>query len=271
MAERRRDSGMNEDREVEDRQHLRSPVVYEIVRREAEVELSRPAVSLWWSGVAAGIALSASLLGEAILRHYLPDAAWRPVAESVGYCFGFLIVILGRLQLFTEQTVTAVLPLLADLSARNFGRTARLWSIVLTANLVGAFLTACITVYVGTAPPEYVAAMLELSREFAGLTPLQAFTYGIPAGFFVAAIVWMMPSAEGAEFWVIVVVTYLIALGGFAHIVVGSAEVFLLQVSGELGVVEGFAGLILPCLVGNIVGGTGLFAMLAYAQVHEEL
>ncbi|HEX7060846.1 MAG TPA: formate/nitrite transporter family protein [Woeseiaceae bacterium] len=262
---------MDENQEVEERQRLRSPLVYEIVRREAEVELARPAVSLWWSGVAAGIALSASLLAEGLLHRYLPDAAWRPAAESFGYCFGFLVVILGRLQLFTEQTVTAVLPVLADFCTHTLLRTARLWSIVLVANFVGTLLTAIITVHIGTTSAENLVAMLEVAREFAELTPVQAVAYGIPAGFFIAAIVWMVPSAEGAAFWVIVVVTYLIALGGFAHVVVGSAEVFLLQVAGELGVAQGLFGLILPSLVGNILGGTGLFAMLAYAQVQEEL
>lgn len=262
---------MDENEEAEERQHLRSPVVYEIVRREAEVELSRPISSLWWSGVAAGIALSASLLGEGLLHFYLPDVAWRPVVASFGYCIGFLIVILGRLQLFTEQTVTAVLPLLKNFNLYNLRRTARLWSVVLVANLTGTFVTAAITIFAGTAHPDYLPALLEVAGGIAEFTPGKAVIYGIPAGFFVAALVWMMPSAEGSEFWVIVVVTWLIGLGGFAHVIVGSSEVFFLVLSGQLGVFDGFFGLILPSLVGNILGGTGLFALLAYGQVQEEL
>ena len=99
----------------------------------------------------------------------------------------------------------------------------------------------------------------------------EALIYGIPAGFFIAAIVWMLPSVEGAELFVIIIVTWLIAVGGFAHVVVGSSEVFMLQFSGELGLLEGFSRLILPSLAGNIIGGTGLFAMLAYGQVRAEL
>lgn len=262
---------MTEDEEVEEHKHLRSPVVYEIVAREAEVELSRPSWSLWWSGVAAGIALSASLLAEGLLHYYLPDAHWRPALESFGYCVGFLIVILGRLQLFTEQTVTAVLPLLRQFNLRNLTRTARLWGIVLAANLTGTFVTAVITAFAGTVHPEHLPALLEVSREFAAFTPTEAIVFGIPAGFFIAALVWMMPSAEGAEFWAIIIVTYLIALGGFAHVIVGSAEVFMLVVTGELGLLDGLFGLVLPSLAGNILGGTGLFAILAYIQVQEEL
>jgi formate/nitrite transporter FocA (FNT family) len=262
---------MNENEEAEERQRLRSPLVYEIVRREAEVELERPLRSLWWSGVAAGIALSSSLLAEGLLHHYLPDAHWKPVVESFGYSVGFLIVMLARLQLFTEQTVTAVIPLLADFSRKNLLRTGRLWAVVLTANLAGTAVTAAVTILLGTIRPEHLPALLEVSREFAELDAGQALIYGIPAGFFIAAIVWMLPSVEGAEPFVITIVTWLIAVGGFAHVVVGSSEVFMLQFSGELGLVEGFSRLILPSLAGNIIGGTGLFAMLAYGQVRAEL
>jgi formate/nitrite transporter FocA (FNT family) len=65
--------------------------------------------------------------------------------------------------------------------------------------------------------------------------------------------------------------TYLIAIGGFAHVIVGSAEAFLLLLDGQVGVLPVFAGYLLPALVGNIIGGTALFSLLAYAQVREEI
>ena len=88
---------MNENEAAEDRQRLRSPLVYEIVRREAEVELERPLRSLWWSGVAAGIALSSPLLAESLLHHHLPDAHWKPAAESfIGGTGLFAMLATGR-------------------------------------------------------------------------------------------------------------------------------------------------------------------------------
>jgi len=80
-----------------------------------------------------------------------------------------------------------------------------------------------------------------------------------------------MPNAEYAGFWVIVIVTYIIALGGFTHVVAGSNEVFLLILNGDITVQTGVVGLLLPTLIGNIIGGTGLFAMLAHRQVREEI
>lgn len=262
---------MSKKEQLKSHERLRSPIIYEVVRREGEVELNRPVVSLWWSGIAAGIAMYSSLLAEGLLHHHLPDAPWRPLVENFGYSVGFLIVILGRLQLFTEQTVTAVLPVLKEFSVDNLWRIARLWATVLVANLVGTLVTATITIFLGTVHPEHLPALLEVAREYALLSPIEALIYGIPAGFFVAAIVWMLPSSEGMEVWVIIMLTYLIALGGFAHVIVGAAEVFTLQMAGELGAAAGVFGLILPSLGGNIIGGTVLFALLAYGQVQEEL
>ena len=78
-----------------------------------------------------------------------------------------------------------------------------------------------------------------------------------------------MPSS--AQFQVIVVMTYLISVGGFAHIIAGSVEMFLLLVHGDIGIAALLGGFILPVLLGNIVGGTALFALICYAQVAKEV
>src|ERR1700749_2183858 len=118
------------DRDIEDVEELsspRTPVIYEIVRRQGEEEMARPIVSLWWSGVAAGLSISFSLLAQAILQTRLPDASWRPVVADFGYSVGFVMVVMSRQQLFTETTVTAVLPIMADTSLRNVVLLARMW------------------------------------------------------------------------------------------------------------------------------------------------
>ncbi len=271
MADKKKKLSREDREDAEEHLRLRAPVVYEIIRREGEEEMARPLASLWWSGIAAGLGITASLLAEGLLHHYLPDTPYRPVLENFGYCVGFVLVIIGRLQLFTENTITVVLPLFAKFNLNRLWIAARLWVVVFLANMVGTLVTALVTVYAGTVHPEHMPALLEVSYHFADNSPLEALVYGIPAGFFIASIVWMLPSAEGSEFWIIVAFTYLIALGDFTHVVAGSAEVFLLQVNGDLGVAEGIFGLILPTFIGNIIGGTGLFALLAYGQVHEEI
>lgn len=258
-------------KDVEERLRLRVPVVYEIIREEGEEELARPPVSLWWSGIVAGLGISMSVVAEGLLRQSLPDTTWGSLFANFGYCAGFLIVVLGRFQLFTENTITAVLPLLAERSWRSFLLTVRLWMVVLAANLLGTFTFALAVIYVAIFPAEQTEAFLLVSRHFMEKSALEMLLHGIPAGFLIAAMVWMIPSAKGAEFWVVTFMTYLIALGGLSHVVAGSAEAFLLLVSGETGVWQTFGSFLLPAFVGNVIGGTVLFTLLAYAQVKEEL
>jgi len=267
-------SGLTEtEREdVEDRAPPRSPVLYEVVRREGEEELRRPDVSLFWSGVAGGVTIMASVIAEGALHHKLPaDAAWREAVADIGYSLGFLMVILGRMQLFTEQTIVTVLPVVAEPSWRRLGRAARLWTIVFLGNMIGACAAAVMNIFGHLQSPELLAAMLEVSGTLLHKPPADLLLQGIPAGFLIASVAWIRAGVTGGDFWIVLTLTYAIALGGFTHVVAGAAEAFLLLFDGQIGIGHAVAGIILPALIGNIIGGTGLFALLAYAQVREEL
>jgi formate-nitrite transporter family protein len=110
-----------ERQDVEELSAPRSPVIYEVVRQQGEDELRRPDGSLFWSGIAAGLTIMASVIAQGALRQKLPDAPWREAVSSLGYSVGFLMVILGRMQLFTEQTIVTVLPVMADLAGPDCG------------------------------------------------------------------------------------------------------------------------------------------------------
>ena len=97
------------------------------------------------------------------------------------------------------------------------------------------------------------------------------FFRGVSSGFLIAAMVWLIPSAEGAQFLVVTMMTYLIAIGDFTHVVAGSVEAFMLLVDGQLGLGHLLVDFLVPVLAGNIVGGTVLFAVLSYAQVMKEV
>jgi formate/nitrite transporter FocA (FNT family) len=256
--------------EAEDLQRLSAVTVFETIRLEGDEELNRPVISLWWSGVTAGLALSTSVLAEAILYRALAGSPAREAIAALGYALGFVIVILSRLQLFTENTLSVVLPVLSKPSTGNLWRSGRLWAVVFVANLVGTFVTAFISLKLGTTSPENTAAMLDVSRKVLEQAGWIGLVHAIPAGFFIAAIVWMLPSSKGFEIFTIVAFAWLIAAGDFSHVVVGSAEVFLLVIHGELGLWTGLTTILLPALVGNVIGGTGLFAFLAYGQTEAE-
>jgi formate-nitrite transporter family protein len=267
------DNGIT-DQEIEDvesRSSPRAPVIYEIVRRMGDEEMARPLMSLWWSGIAAGMSISFSLLAQAILQHHLPDAPWRPLISNFGYCVGFIMAVLSRQQLFTENTVTAVLPLAAEPGFFNFWKLGRMWGIVLLANFAGTLLAAAFCTFTPVLPTELYDTMLALSRLLLGHGWWFMFFSAITAGFLMAAMVWMLPMAEMAQFHVITLMTYLIAVGGFMHIVAGSMEAFLLVLHGDASIGWMLGSFVAPVLAGNIVGGTALFALISYAQVMQEL
>ena len=260
-----------EVKDVEDLSTPRTPVIYEVVRRLGDEEMERPATSLWWSGVAAGLSISFSLLAQAILQRALPDTPWRPLVSGFGYCVGFLMVVLGRQQLFTESTITVVLPVLKNFSFEAAWRMLRLWLIVLVANFAGTLFAAAFCRYTPVLPDELKEAMLSISR---GLLPIgwwEMSFRGVSSGFLIAAMVWMIPAAESAKFWVITLMTWLIAIGNFTHIVAGSMEANLLVLSGDWAWWQMLWQFFVPVLIGNMIGGTALFALISYAQVMEEI
>jgi formate/nitrite transporter FocA (FNT family) len=260
-----------EAEDVEERATPRTPVIYEVVRRMGEEEMARPAVSLWWSGVAAGLSISFSLLAQAILEMHLPDAPWRLLVSSLGYSVGFIMVVLARQQLFTENTITVVLPVLAELTIRNVLRLCQMWAIVLVANIAGTLAAAVLCTYTPVLAPELRDAMLAVSGHLLNHGWLEMAFRGVSAGFLIAAMVWLIPSSEGAQFHVITLMTYLIAAGGFMHIVAGSVEAFMLVLNGDLAWWAMVTQFFIPVLIGNVVGGTALFALISYAQVMQEI
>ncbi len=261
-----------EEKQVDDHESVSSSVIFEAIRRQGEHELSRPFSALWWSGVAAGLAISTSVLCKGFLASILPHADWAAGISSLGYTVGFLIVILGRMQLFTENTITPILPLFLAPTRANFLQTARIWGIVFAANMVGCAAAALVLVFGHILPEARLDGILSVSRHYAEATAFEHFAWGIPAGFLIAALVWILPRMESAgEVLLIAIVTYTIGLGGMSHVVAGSTELFFLVARGELGIGAAVFGGILPAFVGNVLGGTGIFAALTYAQVREEI
>lgn len=260
-----------EEKSVEDAAALSPRLIYEVIRRDGEEELARSTKSLMWSGIAAGMLISLSVLGEAIFRTYLPDTPSRYLIENLGYSLGFLAVIMGRMQLFTENTITTVLPVMKARTLHAFGCMMRLWGIVLLANVIGAFAAASLFVFTPALPADVMPAIEALSRHATSMGALEGFWRAIPAGVIVALIVWMLPQADETAFFLILTFTWLIAAGDFTHIVAGSVEMAVLVLQGELGAGSALFSFFLPVLTGNIIGGTLIFTLVAWGQVRDDV
>jgi formate/nitrite transporter FocA (FNT family) len=256
-----------ERKEVARRTNISAVVLHESVREAGERELRRSPAALAWSGLAAGLSMGFSLIGPGLLHAYLPAAPWRPLIDNLGYSLGFVIVILGRQQLFTENTLTVILPLLAHPNWPTVSRIARLWGIVLVANLLGALIFATIVAHTTLFPAPILSSFTEIAQHSLrggfGLTILR----GIFAGWLIALMVWLLPAVQASKLHIIILLTYIVSLGGFAHIIAGSVDVLFLVNIGTVSWVGYLFGFMLPTLIGNIIGGISLVAALNYAQV----
>ncbi|TDF82715.1 formate/nitrite transporter family protein [Pseudomonas sp. H9] len=260
----------DEEQEVSQNQPPRAAVLHEIIRFQGDQELERTIAALWWSALAAGLSMGLSMMAMGLFYARLPESDSSQVVASLGYSAGFLAVILARQQLFTENTLTAVLPVMTTPTLSNFGRLLRLWSVVLLGNLAGTVLVSYVMLNLPIFDTKADEAFLDIGRKVLENDLSQMFAKGIISGWMIATMVWMIPSMEHAKIWIILMITYLMALGDFTHIVVGSVEVSYLVWAGEIGWPVFWRDFAAPTLVGNIIGGSFIFALISHAQVRSD-
>lgn len=243
--------------------------VHETIRKEGEVELSRSLSALLLSAIAAGLSMSFSLVSEGVLKSHLPCDELGFLVSSLGYTVGFIVVIMTHQQLLTENTVTAVLPAMSQPSIRSTWLLLRLWSVVLVGNLLGVATAVWAYLLLPIFSPDVLQAFADMGHEVLKNTPMELFAKGIMAGWMIAALVWMLPKSGSARLWLIIIVTYLVAIGQFSHIIAGSAEVLYLVFSGQADWTAFAWQFGLPTLGGNIVGGSLIFALISHAQIRS--
>lgn len=246
-------------------------MIHDIIRGDGERELKRSISALAWSGLAAGLSMGFSFLMMAVIRGALPDAPWRILVAGFGYTTGFLIVVLGRQQLFTESTLTAVLPVLTQLTGSSLFKMLRLWAVVLAANIVGTFLFSWVLSVPDLFQEDVATALSDIGHEALRDPFWHMALKAMLAGWLIALMVWLMPSAGQSRLLLILILTYLVAIAHTSHLIAGSAEVAYLVVTGQLSLGDYCAHFFAPTFIGNVVGGTSLVALLNHAPVREEL
>ncbi len=258
-----------ERKEAHQRARPRTIVIYEAIREEGQDELERSSWGTAWSALAAGLTMTLGLVAMGAFSAHLPDTPWRPLVVDLGYPLGYLIVILGRQQLFTENTLTPLLPVLSAPSLRGVAGVARIWVIVLAGNIAGALVGALFLTATHPLPIGADGAMAEIGVRLMQHDPITRFAQAVFAGWLIALMVWLLPLAETAGPFVIFLITYIVGIAEFAHIVAGSVEVFYACLVGRLpwSVYPVFFG---PTLLGNIVGGVAFVTLIAFAQIASD-
>ena len=272
MVQREKRQSPLSDREIEEadeRSSTSAKVVHEAIRLEGTEELERPSSSIAWSGLAAGLTMGCSMIAQGLLQARLPDAPWRELVASFGYCLGFVFVTMGRQQLFTETTLTVMLPVLHR--SHGVADVIRYWALVFAANIIGTILIAAAISIPAVFPPDVAQAFTELGTKAVDPGFVGVLIKGVFAGWLIALMVWLMPAASSAKFFVIIAVTWLIAAAHFSHVIAGSAEGAFAAIHGAIGWDRYLVEFLLPAFIGNSVGGVVFVALLNHAQVKEEI
>ena len=254
--------------------HLERPSahdIYEQVANNARQELGRSGVSLFISGIAGGIFMGLSGMGNAIAIALLTPAGAQPSATTLFiakmfYPLGFIAVILGRSQLFTENTLYPVALVLAE--KQHLWKTLRLWIIVLTANVLGAATFAALASFTGALRPEFVHAMSWLGFEAAARPISVIFWSGVVGGWIIATVAWLVSGSHSITGSVMIIwmLAFVVGLGGFAHCIAGSGEVLTTVFLGHAPPMT-FVRWLSGAVAGNICGGVGMVTLLEYGQV----
>ena len=246
-------------------------VIHEVVREQGEEELERPTSGLAWSGFAAGLSMGFSFLTEAVLTAALPDQPWRKLVSGFGYSLGFLIVVIGQQQLFTETTLTALIPTLTKRDLASVRSTVRVWAVVLAANTTGTIIFGVIAAKVDLFQPSMVASMHVLARQMVSMPFWSCVAKAGTAGWLIGLMVWMLPPSGSARPLIVVLLTWTIAAYQCPHIVAGSVEAAYSVAAGDASVVNYLTRFFVPTLIGNVLGGTILVGLLNHVPIRERL
>ncbi len=246
-------------------------VIHEIVRDRGEEEIERSNGALAWSGLAAGLSMGFSFLLESTIAGALPDAPWRKLVAGFGYSLGFLIAVIGQQQLFTETTLTALIPALTRRDLPSFRAMLRVWTVVLAANTVGTVLFGALASRLDLFDPPTLDAMRMLARKTVSVPFWSCLIEAGSAGWLIGLMVWLLPPSGSARPFIVIILTWTVAVFGFPHVVAGSVEAAYAVASGAAPPLDYVTRFFVPTLIGNTIGGSVLVGLINHAPLRERL
>jgi formate-nitrite transporter family protein len=260
-------AGVNQLQAVQpDISRLTAAQIHAAVVRVGEDELKRSSTGLALSGLAAGLGMGLTGLGSAVILVAVGDGVVPHLLVSLLYPLGFIVVIVGRAQLFTENTLFPVILVLHR--RRHLRNTLRLWAIVFTTNVLGALLFAVLMVKAGAVSPEIAAALSRLGSHTVAGGFGHLFWAGVAGGWIIALMAWLVTASRSTtgQIALVYLLTFVVGAADLAHCIAGSTEALSAVLAGEVS-----AGTYLVWLaattLGNTVGGVIIVSLLNHGQV----
>ncbi|MFC7250639.1 formate/nitrite transporter family protein [Halomicroarcula sp. GCM10025324] len=249
------------------RDRFSSDEVFQRIVAAADEEITSGARELFFSALAAGFAITITFMLYVSMKTSTDSD---PVLSALLYPLGFIYIIIGGYQLYTENTLPPVALTLERLA--SVPALLRNWLVVLTGNFTGGALGAAALVFGGVLSPEAGTVAAEIAREGVATAWWSLFSKAAFAGLIVAGVVWVEYAARDTISRLVVVYLAFLAipLGGLYHSVVAFTEMTYLALHGDLALGVGLMEFVLPVLLGNTVGGVVLVTVVNYFQTTEE-
>lgn len=264
-------STTSEDLAVDTRR-LTAPEIFHAAQDNAREELKRSSRSLAFSGVLGGLTMGLTGLGVAAVRAILGSGGWEELVSFLIYPIGFIAVIIGRAQLFTENTLYPVVLILDERRylGRHLRQTLRLWAVVFTANVLGALFFALLAIRTGALPPEISSQLVTLGVSSMTGAASHFFWSGIVGGWLIALVAWMVTASQWTigQVMMIWLLAFVVGIGKFAHCIASSGEILAAVVAGAASA-DAYLRWLLFATLGNITGGVVIVSVLNYGQVQE--
>jgi len=240
--------------------------IFQRVVASADEEVTSHTRELLLSGLAAGFAITITFLAHAAATALYPN---NDLLAAVLYPIGFVYIVMGRYQLYTENTLPPIALVLTRLASLPL--LLRVWGVVLAGNLLGGALGVFVLAQTQVLSPEAAQAAAEFGRKGIATGWWTLFFKALFAGWIVAGLVWLDHASRDTitRFFTIYLAFYAISALELYHVVVTACDAMYLLFTGSAGVVPSVLGFWLPVLLGNTIGGVFLVALVNYGQTDE--
>lgn len=251
-----------------DTRRLTATEIFQAAVENARDELRRSNQKLAFSGVAGGLTMGVTGLAVASMRALAGNGSSHQIVPYLLYPIGFVAVIIGRAQLFTENTLFPVVLVLDE--RRQLLSTLRLWGVVFASNIFGALMFALLAVKSPALPPDILSQLIQLGQEASGGPAAHFFWSGIIGGWLIALVAWTVTASHWTigQLAIVYLLTFVVGIGRFAHCIAGSCEILSAVVAGSVSV-AGYFHWVIPATMGNICGGVFIVSLLNYGQVRK--
>lgn len=181
------------------------------------------------------------------------------------YPIGFILVVLGKSILFTEQTSLLALPVLNN--RRSVWSLFQIWGVVIFGNLAGGMLIALTVSWLGSGLNLFEANVIaKIGEHFVDYDILTIFLSAIMAGWLMGLLSWLVTSSKEttAEILIIYVITAVMGFTGLHHSIIGHIEIFAGMLVSDKITFLVYLKTLVTALAGNAVGATVFVALLKY-------